>query len=516
MLRCALLIITVLLLPSAVGAQELSWENISREVLGVRVALVEPEQGRVIYLGAEKGVYKSSDAGGEYRSVLIPRGQSRRVNFLLFEALRGGRIYVATGNGLYLSSNQGRSWKRIFKGASIRERDCTTVDTSGGSLYLGTKSGLFISDNQGRTWYKLKGKLGDSEISGIAHNKEGYIYVSSSDGVFRGGGETGTWERIFTPIGMPEERPSEESYTDEEEETIEIRQVITGGEIDTEVFLATSSGVYRSKNRGTDWERLTEYGLLSQEANYLLIGSDSVLYAVCGSGVFKYGEDRWYELSLGLAAQKIFSLSMDQKGNLYAACDKGLFKAEKRVTEAPPGAGYISFYSQGEPEIKEVQEMAIKYAEVEPEKIMRWRKLAAKRAWLPRVTVEMDRDNNQTTSASIWGSSAGRYFTGPDDQTAYRNHNWGVSCTWELGDLIWSGDQTSIDVRSKLMVQLRDDILDEVTKTYFERLRVKMELDNLSIEQRSKRMQKELKLQELSASLDALTGGCFSAETIHR
>jgi len=516
MKKSIMLFILVVLTSSVVFAQELSWENVSREILGVRVALLEPDQGRVIYLGAEKGVYKSSDAGGEYRPVLIPRGQNRRVNSLLFEAFEKGRIYAATGNGLYRSCNQGRSWKRIFKGGSLRERDCTAIDVLGGSLYLGTKSGLFFSDNRGRTWHKLKGKLGDSEISGIAHNEEGYIYVSSSDGVFRGGGATGTWERIFTPVGLPEDRLSEESYLDEEEEAIEIRQVITGGEINAEVFLATSSGVYHSKNRGTDWERLTEYGLLSQQVNYLLIGVDSLLYAACGSGVFKYGNHRWYELSMGLTARECFSLSMDQKGNLYAASDKGLFKAERRVAEALPGAGYISIYSQGEPEIKEVQEMAIKYAEVEPEKIMRWRKLAARRAWLPKLTVDMDRDNNRTISTSIWGSSAGRYFAGPDDLTAYRNHNWGVSFTWELGDLIWSSDQTSIDVRSKLMVQLRDDILDEVTKTYFERLRVKMELDNLSIEQRSKRMQKELKLRELSASLDALTGGFFSAETISR
>lgn len=60
------------------------------------------------------------------------------------------------------------------------------------------------------------------------------------------------------------------------------------------------------------------------------------------------------------------------------------------------------------------------------------------------------------------------------------------------------------------MVELRDDILDEVTKLYFERLRIKMELDNLSIEERKKRFEKELKLQELTALLDGLTGGYFS------
>jgi len=59
---------------------------------------------------------------------------------------------------------------------------------------------------------------------------------------------------------------------------------------------------------------------------------------------------------------------------------------------------------------------------------------------------------------------------------------------------------------------LRQDVLDEVTKLYFERLRVKMESDNLSIEDRKKRFEKEIRLDELTASLDALTGGYFSAQ----
>ncbi len=62
------------------------------------------------------------------------------------------------------------------------------------------------------------------------------------------------------------------------------------------------------------------------------------------------------------------------------------------------------------------------------------------------------------------------------------------------------------------MVQLRDDILDEVTKLYFERLRVKMEIDGMAIEDRKKRSSKLLRLEELTASIDALTGGYFSRE----
>lgn len=79
---------------------------------------------------------------------------------------------------------------------------------------------------------------------------------------------------------------------------------------------------------------------------------------------------------------------------------------------------------------------------------------------LPRLTVGIDHDNNRTTASSIWGTyssngTPGRYFVGPDDVTRYNNKNWGVSLTWELGDLIYSDDQANIDVRSRLMVQLR-------------------------------------------------------------
>ncbi|UCH12609.1 MAG: hypothetical protein JSW18_01305 [Candidatus Omnitrophota bacterium] len=80
---------------------------------------------------------------------------------------------------------------------------------------------------------------------------------------------------------------------------------------------------------------------------------------------------------------------------------------------------------------------------------------------------------------------------------------------WDLGELIWNDDQTNIDVRSKLMVQLRDDILTDVTTLYFERRR--MQLDIVSGKHKGKAQHVTmLRLQELTARIDALTGGCLS------
>ncbi|MBN1354619.1 MAG: hypothetical protein JW994_08145, partial [Candidatus Omnitrophica bacterium] len=80
----------------------------------------------------------------------------------------------------------------------------------------------------------------------------------------------------------------------------------------------------------------------------------------------------------------------------------------------------------------------------------------------------------------------------------------------DLSDLIWNEAQTSIDVRSKLMVQLREDIVDEVIRVYFERRRTQLELAMNPPKDPQAKFEKNLRIEELTARLDGLTGGFFS------
>ncbi|NQT90936.1 MAG: hypothetical protein HQ558_06755 [Candidatus Omnitrophica bacterium] len=60
------------------------------------------------------------------------------------------------------------------------------------------------------------------------------------------------------------------------------------------------------------------------------------------------------------------------------------------------------------------------------------------------------------------------------------------------------------------MVQLRNDILDEVDKLYFERRRLQIELAANPPKTEKQMALKDLRLQELTADIDSLTGGYFS------
>jgi photosystem II stability/assembly factor-like uncharacterized protein len=492
-------------------AGEVQWQEVGRGIFEVKSVLVSPDESNIIYMGTSEGVLKTEDAAKTWSNILSINGQNKGVNFLLFDPKHKLAIYAATSRGLYHSTDAGKNWNRIFMGKNAHENECTTVAVLSSGIYLGTKAGLFVSKDKGRTWQKETGKLGDSAVSAVSYklSEADYIYVASLNGVFKTSDSGKSWDRIFAAHPVEDGDDSEEKNEDQDEEECysDIRYLGIDPNNSELLYIATRNGVLRSKDKGKTWEAMTDSGLLNRDIRFLLISSKSDIYAVTKSGVFEYKNERWHELSLGLIAEDIRFLAQDSSSNLYAACDSGLFRSTSINPANFEQNSIESFYVEGEPKINEVQEAAIKYAEVEPEKIKQWRKQAAKKALLPQFSCGIDRN---TTDLWHW---EGGSTTKEDDDVLRRGHDsidWNVSLTWDLSELIWNNDQTSIDVRSRLLVQLRDDILDEVTKLYFERIRVKMEIDGLSIEDRKKRAEKELKLNELTAYLDGLTGGYFS------
>ncbi|MBI4706464.1 MAG: hypothetical protein HY761_00860 [Candidatus Omnitrophica bacterium] len=491
--------------------QGLEWEDISGGNLNFRSVLVDDANPQLIYSGTNREVLKTEDGGKIWRSILRVKGQDTNVNFISFDNSNKNILYAATGNGLYVSNNQGRRWERIFKGKSSAEAECTAVVATGINIFLGTKAGLFYSQDKGRTWHKEIGKIGTNRILTIAQSfrDEKNIYVAGVDGVFRTKNNGNDWERVFVahPVENGNEDDNPEDDHDEEKRYSGVRYICLDPNNHAYLYLSSDKGVYKSSDQGNTWYLLSDYGLINKEVSFIFMDENSNLYAAARSGIFEYKNERWKELSFGLSAGEVRFLAHDNKRNLYAACEKGLFKAGlDNFVNYKPGNPLV-FYSEGEPRIGDVQKAAIKYAEVEPNKIIKWRKQAAKKAIMPQVSAGVGRN-----VTDLWHWEGGS-TTKPEDDILRRGNDaieWDVTLSWDLSELIWNNDQTSIDTRSRLMVQLRDDILDEVTKTYFERMRVKIELNNLAIEDKKRRIEKELRLQELTASLDALTGGYFT------
>lgn len=481
-------------------AGELQWDNISREISSATSVSVSGNDSQIIYLGTEKGVFRTEDKGLSWRLVLRVKGTNQKINFLLED--EKGNIYAASGGGLFLSHNSGRDWKKIFRSNDIRENNCQTLlILSPSELYLGTEGGLFLTKDKTATWRRIRGRLGNICVRTLAFDKLGNnIYLGAEDGVYRIKLGEDLTERIrtITPIedsvivGSEDETGNNEIFKNFFVKNICLNPFIAGT-----FYLATSSGIYMYEDHAKEWKKFPEFGLIDRRVNFLFIKELFNFYAATRSGIYLYKNEKWESVSAGLVNANVYAITSDKEGNLYAATDKGLFKA-KQAGDNPGASSLKAKYAfKKEPPVQELHQAAIKYANIiDPSQIETSRKQARLKAILPELSIDYEK-----TISAYSNSSCTRFAIGPWD--------WGISLKWNLGDLIWSEQQRLIDAQVRLMIQLRNDILDEITKIYFERMRVKMELLSDNLDQK-KKSEKELKLDELATSLDALTGGYFS------
>lgn len=81
---------------------------------------------------------------------------------------------------------------------------------------------------------------------------------------------------------------------------------------------------------------------------------------------------------------------------------------------------------------------------------------------------------------------------------------------WDLSRLVYNPEQLRVVSQMNSATKTRDGILKLVTKTYFARRKAQIDLMLNPPSSIAEKLDKELRLQEMTAQLDALTGGWFS------
>ena len=465
MIKFLTVIAIIAVLPGYLYPDETQWDRLPIDIRDAHLTCiaVDPENPDTLYIGTDRHLHKSSDSGSIWSTVFTCSGEERGINDIFISS--DSVLYIATKNGLYRSSDFGKDWQRIHAGKTSDKRNIKSVAITDDKkyFYLLLNTGLY--------------EIADNDLS---------------------------WRKIYPGSNIAEQ-------TNGEEEEFSTDDVIVLKKIALDkknnLYLSTTKGIFKSSDRGKNWERLNKTGLSNHDINFCLVSKidGNKVYAATEGGFFGYlsNEKKWKNIYSGLTATKIQYLSFNSKNEDFILClaDNSIYKTA--VKKDSLERLYSNFAN--DPSIRAVQEMAISYAEVHPDKINNWRKGAKLRGLLPKVTFGIDQSASDTYD--IYTSGTKSYtLLGPRDYT----DGWDLTFTWDLGDLIYNEHQTSIDVRSKLMVQLREDILNEVTRLYFERRRLQIELAGSKPATQTQAIEKELRLQELTASIDAFTGGAFS------
>lgn len=485
--------------------------------------VVHPRDPRVLYAASQRNVYRSQDSGVQWKRVLSLRGGENSVRFMTADGIDPDTFYVATDKGVQRSADSGKKWKTIYRGIGNRSKTVHWIaeDLSDAKkLWLGTGQGLVKISKDGSEARRID-SLGELSVYSVWTTGAGReIFLSSDKGVFKSADAGEHWEHVLADRESKPENDEGVPLSQFQIEELSTQPTFSNfAHIAAQDRLVTVSpkGIFESEGSSGDWKRAPS--ALPQKKVNFLTSSEETFYIATDQGAFQWDpkESRFRDISEGLASKEVGMLTYHPaSGDLYAATKKGIFrypkpefKTELEVSAKPkPDVRAILDHFLHEPTILEVQLAAIRYGEVHPDKIKAWREQAAKKAWFPTVSLTADSDKNQSVDLDRGGTNdPDKFIIGPAEEST--DLHAGIS--WDLGELIWNDDQTSIDSRSKLMVELRDDLLNEVTHLYFERRRLQVDMLMNPGKELPLLIEKELKLQELTAGIDALTGGFLSA-----
>lgn len=405
-------VVCLILYPAVAGmvdaaVNEMLWKDVSSGIRDsdLQMVAVSPDSAETVYTCSSTAVYKTIDSGKYWEEVLSFRGTGNSVNSIAIDPMNAEIIYAGTLNGLYKSKDAGTSWKMIFSGIGELKDSILSIainPLNPDTIIIGTETGTFRTDTGGNDWKKGENLPFGAAVSLILTDPSmpHHVYAATDRGIYKSTDSGKQWKSIFGAYSLNNNHIEENSASTEAEsdEDAEAEAKIKGIAIDSTgagtLYAFTSEGPAITEDNGSTWKTLSSSGLISRDVRQIITSPSEPgsVYAATGRGVFKYSKasGSWAELYRGLTAIDIRFIATAPKfknmpSALWAATKKGIFKTILTVHETvPPKTGgktgdTLSIFDN-EPSIKEIQQVAIRYAEVHPEKINGWRKAASRRA----------------------------------------------------------------------------------------------------------------------------------------
>jgi photosystem II stability/assembly factor-like uncharacterized protein len=261
--------------------------------------------GNNIYAGTDGGlIFLSTDYGSNWKvlDTLVGKAYGLPVSpppEITSIVASDGNLFAGIGAGhfgVYLSTNNGRSWVEIDSdllrlpslGYPI---SCLGVVNK--TLFAGSLNGIFRSTNNGKNWTNSLEMSFVFQFAVIGTS----IYAASYNGVVVSSDEGLTWK--VENAGLPIQP---------------IRSIIHIAGIGTSLIAWTNEGIYRFINGGANWDYVGS-GLVSSDIN-TLNARGNVLFAA-GTGLFISSNEgaNWTRTSRGSEIDSLNCLSIAFMGS---------------------------------------------------------------------------------------------------------------------------------------------------------------------------------------------------------
>lgn len=388
----------------------------------------------------------------------------------IYQILEDGEdTWLATSIGLF------KNYKRVFNKGSVREIQITRTE-----IYIATETGIYQAlktKTEDPKWTLVKGSPIDV-VTIHLDNSDHLEYAASNLGFYYYDSESLRW--LQRNAGL--KKDFNDSYG--------FRKILCDKD---HLLITTSSGVYQSKDQGLNWQR-SIMGLKPNSDGFyglrdITVHNDDIFLAT-SQGLYYAGLDQgqlnWQELELKQARSNennsidVYSLlSIDTE--LYAGTSYGeIFSISnlKPMDTKIEGLDFIRKLLSVEPSVQELQAVALAFAGLPAgQDFRRYRRQARLRNLLPNF--ESFGTHNaediiaiNTSGGDDFNSGTGSLTSSYDRDSQNRNNSGltsGIRANWQLGNLIYDPEINDINNSARIVSNIRENLLTELTQIYFAR-----------------------------------------------
>ena len=175
---------------------------------------MDPTRTSTLYAGTSGGVYKSVDQAGHWKQVnnglvpgdMVKTSRALNVTAILVNPYRPETVYAATLAGLYKTTDEAKSWKRI--GESLQDQMIISMildRTREDRLYIVGRGGVLRSEDGGTSWKTINTGFTATNVRTIAQSASDanlFYAGTNGSGLYRSTDAGDTWHP------MPPLRPA--------------------------------------------------------------------------------------------------------------------------------------------------------------------------------------------------------------------------------------------------------------------------------------------------------------------
>ncbi len=310
-----------------------SWKNVGgTDLLKARSVAIDPVDPKTLYVGTWRLVYKSTDFGETWTRLKNGMALDSDVFSISINERDPRIVYSSACSGVYRSTNRAQPWLRLRllrSRLSIRAHLVTIDPTNDRRIYSGTTEGLFVSDDEGRTWKRITSdNLIINAVQIDPQNGRRILIGTEYEGILRSEDAGRTWKE------------SHEGFIHKNISWIHPHFDGSGGFIAG--VLSGGGGMYAYDEAASGWTlSQIEPGL--RILSFLILPDDQGMLAGTTQGVYwrRPSSDRWTRMEGTIAKRTIYCLELDAENPVvYAGTDQGIYRATLSAMKfrSPPGS----------------------------------------------------------------------------------------------------------------------------------------------------------------------------------